>query len=265
MSADKGGAAPGAGMGGAASGAGMDGAASGAAVNGVGIDPAGWPTPQLAVVHELLRQRAGELGHLPEDADEQATEQAIERTLAEDVRVPDAGDEECRRFFEANRARFRSGDLVCARHILLQVTPGASVPAIRAHAEGMLKELRANPALFEERARANSNCPSAAQGGNLGQLQRGETVAEFEKAIFEDGKTGILPKLVTTRHGFHIVSIDERIEGKELPYEIVREEVAAQLRQRSEARALSQYVQVLAANATIEGVAFDSASSPLVQ
>jgi peptidyl-prolyl cis-trans isomerase C len=70
---------------------------------------------------------------------------------------------------------------------------------------------------------------------------------------------------VTTRHGFHIVSVDQRIEGKQLPYDIVRDDVAAELRRRSEARALSQYVRVLAGQADIEGVELDAAASPLVQ
>lgn len=234
-------------------------------INGVAVDPENWPTAQLAAVHELLRQRASELGFVAENASDADTERAIERTLAEEVPVPEPTDEECRRWFDANANRFRSGDLVCARHILFQVTPGAPVPAIRNLAEAMLHELRTNPALFAARAREHSNCPSGAHGGNLGQLQRGETLPEFEKAIFDDVSIGVLPKLVTTRHGFHIISVDQRIEGKQVPYEFVREEVAAELRQRSETRALSQYVRVLAGNAEIEGVALDAATSPLLQ
>jgi peptidyl-prolyl cis-trans isomerase C len=235
-------------------------------VNGIVVDTGNWPTPQLAAVHELLRQRARELGLVADDAGDADTERAIERTLAEEVSVPEPSDEECRRWYEANAKRFRSGDLVCARHILFQVTPGSPVPAIRGLAEAMLHEIRANPALFGERAREHSNCPSGANGGNLGQLQRSETLPEFDQAIFgDDASIGILPKLVTTRHGFHIVSVDQRIEGKQLPYDIVRDDVAAELRRRSEARALSQYVRVLAGQADIEGVELDAAASPLVQ
>ncbi|MGH8146632.1 MAG: peptidylprolyl isomerase [Rhodanobacteraceae bacterium] len=234
-------------------------------VNGVDIDTAAWPTPQLAAVHELLRQRALELGLLAEDAGDTDTERAIERTLAEEVAVPEPRGEECERWYEANKQRFRSGDLVCARHILFQVTPGSPVPAVRSVAETMLRELQDKPELFEARAKEHSNCPSGANGGNLGQLQRGETVPEFEKAIFADTTIGVLPHLVTSRHGFHIIAVDRRIEGKQVPYELVRDEVAAELRKRSEARALSQYVRVLAGNADIEGVELDAAASPLVQ
>lgn len=234
-------------------------------VNGTAIDTDLWPTPQLAAVHELLRQRAFVLGLVNDSASEKEMELAIERTLAEEVAVPEPTDEECRRWYEANAGRFRSGDLVCARHILFQITPGSPVPAVRGLAESMLQELRANPQLFEERARKHSNCPSGEHGGNLGQLQRGETVPEFEKALFEDETIGMLPRLVTTRHGFHIIAVDRRIKGKQVPYELVNEEVAAELRKRSETRALSQYVRVLAGSAEIEGVELDAAASPLVQ
>lgn len=234
-------------------------------INDVTVDPEAWPTPQLAAVHELLRQRACELGHIEDGASDTDIERAIERTLAEEVAVPEPTDEECRRWYEANRQRFRSGDLVCARHILFQITPGAPVPAVRSVAETMLHELQAQPELFEARAKEHSNCPSGANGGNLGQLQRGETVTEFEKAIFDDNTVGVLPKLVTTRHGFHIIAVDQRIDGKQLPYDVVCERLAAELRERSEARALSQYVRVLAANADIEGVELEAAASPLVQ
>jgi peptidyl-prolyl cis-trans isomerase C len=234
-------------------------------INGNEVDAAAWPTPQLAAVHELLRQRAQELGFIADGAGEADTERAIERALSEEVAVPDPTAEECERWYEANKQRFRSGDLVFARHILFQVTPGSPVPAVRGVAESMLQELKADPDLFEARAREHSNCPSGEHGGHLGQLQRGDTVPEFEKAIFADATIGVLPGLVTTRHGFHIIAVDRRIEGRQVPFELVREQVEAELRKRSEARALSQYVRVLAAGATIEGVDLDAASSPLVQ
>lgn len=129
----------------------------------------------------------------------------------------------------------------------------------------MLSEIRLHPEMFGERAVSNSNCPSGANGGNLGQLQRGQMVPEFENSIFDTKAIGVLPELVKTRYGFHIVSVDQRIEGEQLPYEAECMQVAADLKRRSEQRALSQYVRVLAANAEIEGVDLRAASSPLLQ
>lgn len=234
-------------------------------VNGVAVESSDWPSPQLATVHELLRQRARELGLVDDGASEAATEHAIESMLADEVPVPTATDEDCRRWYDANAKRFRSGDLVFVRHILFQIIPKSPVPAIRALAEAMLYEVRANSDLFAARAREHSNCPSGANGGSLGQLQRGETVPEFDRAIFEDTTIGVLPNLITTRYGFHIVSVDRRIDGMQVPYELVREQVAEELRRRSELRALSQYVQVLAGRASIEGVELDAAASPLMR
>lgn len=234
-------------------------------VNDIEIDPADFATPELAAVQELLRQRAVALDYLAEGADDDTVAAGIDRLLEGEVDVPDPAPEEARRWYEANKERYRNGELVHARHILFQVTPGTPVAAVRSVAEAMLMELRGNPGLFEERARANSNCPSAAEGGQLGQLQRGSTVPEFEKAVFDGETIGVLAQLVQTRHGFHIVAVDQRIPGEQLPFEAVADQVADELHSASEERALSQYVRMLAGNAELEGVDLDAAASPLIQ
>ena len=114
-------------------------------------------------------------------------------------------------------------------------------------------------------AREMSNCPSGQQGGNLGQIGRGDTVPEFEKAIFRLGPTGMLRELVKTRHGFHIVAIDQRIPGKRLPFEMVRDEIAERLRAMVEEKALRQYISVLAGQADIQGADLNGTEIPLVQ
>lgn len=234
-------------------------------VNGVAVSEQDWPTPQMAAVHELLRQRAVALGWLDNDAESKQAEQAIERVLAEEVRIPDADEMACQSYYGQHLQRYQSGELVFARHILFQITPGAPVASVRAVAEAMLAELRAQPALFAERARSHSNCPSGELGGELGQLQRGATVPEFEQILFEDCTLGVLPKLVKTRFGFHIVAVDQRVPGKQLPFEHVHERVAEDLRRDAEALALGQYVRVLAGQAELQGVELDAAASPLVQ
>ncbi|HET7268648.1 MAG TPA: peptidylprolyl isomerase [Oleiagrimonas sp.] len=234
-------------------------------INDVAIDPSEWPTPQLAAAHELLRQRAVERELLTDGAGEEDASTAIEKLLVDEVDVPEPSTDECRRWYDAHRTQYRNGELIHARHILFQITPGAPVEAIRSVAEAMLMELRVNPEVFGERAREKSNCPSGAQDGQLGQLQRGSTVPEFEKAVFDTDVIGVLPNLVQTRHGFHIVSVDERIPGQQLPFEAVAKRIAEELRGATEERALSQYVRMLAGDAELEGVDLDAATSPLIQ
>jgi len=114
-------------------------------------------------------------------------------------------------------------------------------------------------------ARELSNCPSGQQGGNLGQIGRGETVPEFERALFRLGASGILLELVKTRHGFHIVAVDQSIPGTTLPFEAARDQIAERLKASVEERALKQYVSILAGQAEIVGVDLVGARTPLVQ
>ncbi len=234
-------------------------------VNGVPIADDG-EGAKFAAVHELLRQRAIESGFLdPGAIDNADVEVAIEKLLAHEVQVPTPGEEECRRYYEAHREEFRSGDLVHARHILFQVTPSVNIAVIRARAEEALHELLAEPERFAEMARGLSNCPSGEQGGNLGQIGRGDMVPEFEDALFRIDALGILPHLVKTRFGFHIVSVDRSIPGVDIPFEEVREQIGDTLCAGVEEHALRQYIAILAGRAELVGVEIEAADTPLVQ
>jgi len=234
-------------------------------VNGVAVEAQGHPSAQAAAAHELLRQRAVALGLAASGASGDEADAAIERLLEREVAVPDAGEEECRRYYEAQAAEFTSGELAFARHILFQVTPGAPVPAIRAKAELTLGELARDPSSFERCARECSNCPSGQHGGNLGQLGRGDTVPEFEQALFNGGYTGLYPQLVKTRYGFHVLCVDRREPGRRVPFEAARAQIASRLRERVMRRALQQYVSVLAGQAEVRGVDLNAAATPLVR
>ena len=243
----------------------MSGDIEGITVNGVTVEPAGSPSPAVATVRELLRQRAIALGLVDAGATDDTITAAIAHLLDREVTVPSAGDDECRRYYDAHHESFRSGDLVFVRHILFQVTPGAPLDLIRGKAEQTLSAAAANPQKFEEFAQTLSNCPSGQHGGNLGQIGRGDTVPEFEQALFADGWIGVLPRLVKTRYGFHVVAIDRRVEGKVLPFEAVRERIATNLTAQVLQTALRQYVRLLAGRAEIHGVNLDPATVPLLQ
>jgi peptidyl-prolyl cis-trans isomerase C len=235
-------------------------------VNSVAIAVEPGASGELAAARELLRQRGIAVGLLSAEAhDEAAVDETIEALLAREVITPSPTEDECRRYYEGHRREFQSGDLVHARHILFQVTPSVRVPDMRARAEHTLNELLREPERFDALARELSNCPSGQHGGNLGQIGRGDTVPEFEKALFRFGASGILRELVKTRYGFHIVTVDQSIPGRTLPFEAVREQIAERLRAGVEERALRQYVSILAGQAEIAGVDLQGAETPLVQ
>lgn len=235
-------------------------------VNGMAVAVEGDAPAEFAAVRELLRQRAVAVGLLDATAeDDAAVDEAVEALMEKEVATPVPTEAECRRYYEQNPAEFESGDLVHARHILFQVTPQVNVPQMRARAEEALNTLLAEPDRFAAMAAELSNCPSGEQGGNLGQIGRGDMVPEFEKALFKFGASGILRDLVKTRYGFHIVAVDRRIPGQKLPFDVVREQIGERLRSRVEEKALRQYVSVLAGQAEIEGVQLEASESPLVQ
>ncbi len=229
------------------------------AVNGVTVPD------RLGALRELLRQRARALGIIDSDANEAFQDDAIEALLEREVKTPQPTEDECRRFYAQHQARFTAGELVFARHILFAVTPGVPVGPLRSKAELTLAELSQHPERFATCARELSNCPSGQQDGNLGQLSRGECAPEFEQAIFGSTATGLLSRLVNTRYGFHIVSIDRRVAGKLVPFEAVHEKIAAHLAEEVGRKALTQYVELLAGKADMQGVDLNAAASPLVQ
>lgn len=235
-------------------------------VNGLEVGVAPDTTNELAAARELLRQRAVVVGLLDGTVkDEAAIDSAVEELLAREVVTPAPTGEECRRYYEKHPQEFLSGDLVHARHILFQVTPLVAVPKIRARAEDALNELLRDPERFASLAAELSNCPSGQHGGNLGQIGRGDTVPEFERALFRLGPTGLMGELVRTRYGFHIVSVDQRIPGAKVPFGSVRERIAERLHAAVEEKAVRQYVSILAAQADIQGVDLDAAQNPLLQ
>jgi peptidyl-prolyl cis-trans isomerase C len=122
-----------------------------------------------------------------------------------------------------------------------------------------------DPACFEALAREHSDCPSKSAGGHLGQVTRGSTVPEFETYLFSLDPGELCAQPVPSRYGFHIVRLLHRENGRELPYEHVREAVADYLQDSAWRSAVRQFVQLLVGRARIEGIELQGATTPLVQ
>jgi peptidyl-prolyl cis-trans isomerase C len=213
-------------------------------------------------VRELLLQEARHIAiaaePLSDDEGRRETdEEAIIRGLIEhEVRVPEPDDETCRRYYAQNGARFRSADIYEASHILFAALPSdrEAFAQARADAEGVLAALADRPESFAALAKAYSGCPSAEQGGNLGQIIEGQTTPEFEAALTVLAPGQFCEAPVETRYGFHIIRLDRKIEGRTLPYEVVAGRIADYLRDSVRRRADAQYIARLVSAAHIEGI-----------
>jgi peptidyl-prolyl cis-trans isomerase C len=225
---------------------------------------------------ELLRQAAQRDGLLAADDPppeqgviSEAAAHAIEAWLEREIHVPEPSAEACRRHHAAHAGRYAIGERAQLRHVLFAVTPGVDVAALRRRAEACLLDLR-NPTpdegdRFAEVARSSSNCPSGADGGALGWLTREDCAPEFAAEIFGHPEVGVLPRLVHSRFGLHVVEVLAREPGTQPAYETVQAAVAQSLRQQGYATALRQAMQLLAGEIEVQGVDLYRAATPLVQ
>lgn len=230
--------------------------------------PAGKPiaawqqAARALVIRELLMQEARRLGIAPEpvsdsDGRRETDDEAIMRGLIDhEVTVPEPDDEICRRYYERHQARFRSPDIFEPSHILFAALPSdaALYAQARADAAAVLATLQDSPDAFAALALSYSRCPSGAQGGNLGQITTGQTTPEFEQALVALSPGQLCDQPVATRYGFHIIKLERRHDGRQLPYEVVAERIADYLRESVRRRADAQYIARLVTAARIEGV-----------
>lgn len=225
---------------------------------------------------ELLRQAAMDAGLLATDDEptadgviSEAAADAIDLLLESTVIVPDPAEEDCRRHYDAHQNTYAVGESVWARHILFAVTPGLDVAALRKQAETILLDIRCHDGSdgqdFAEAAAKFSNCPSGANGGDLGWLSAGDCAPEFSRELFGQTEVGVLPRLVLTRFGMHVVEVLGRKPGTIQSYESVHGAVVSSLRQQAFITALQQYLQTLASKAVMENIALDMTDTPLIQ
>lgn len=232
-----------------------------------GADPRfAWRRAAMALtVRELLVQRARQFGIVVPD-DPAGMDAALDALVAQEVHMPEASEEDCRRWFEQNRETFRSPDLVEARHILLAAAPDDmdGRDAARQLAEELITRLEREPDAFSRLAAAHSRCSSSGDGGHLGQITRGQTVPEFEDVVLRQPE-GLAPRPVETRYGFHVVEVLQRVPGEQLPFEAVHAMIAEYLEEVTRRRAINQYVRLLAGEADIVGIDLDASESALIQ
>ena len=253
-----------------------------ARINGVALNRAaeglGLEALRQRACTELLRQAAIREGLLAVDdaapvdgVTSEAASQAIDAWLTRELQLPEPSVEACQRHHAAHQARYRTGEKIQVRHILFAVTPGMDVVALRNRAEACLLDVRCHDgqaqasAGFGRSARELSNCPSAELGGDLGWLTPADCAPEFARELFGKPEVGVLPRLVHSRFGLHVVEVLAREGGVAQAFEAVQGAVAMALRQQAWVTALRQCLQVLAGQAVVEGIELDAADTPLVQ
>ncbi len=155
-------------------------------------------------------------------------------------------DADLRDYYDQHRDQYRLPEQVKVSHILIKTPlPGPDgkvdekgVAEAQQRAEDLLKQLK-NGANFEDLAKKYSEDPgSAKNGGSLGWIGRGQTVAEFEKVAFSLPK-GQTSGIVKSSYGFHIIRVDDKHDAELKPLDAVKSEIEPLLK-RQQAQQIAQ-------------------------
>jgi len=146
----------------------------------------------------------------------------VQRVMRQYQTPPTISDEQARAHYDQN-SNLYSTTQIHASHILVKDEDTA---------RSILTEVKANPEKFADVAREKStDSVSARKGGDLGTFGAGRMVPEFERAAFAL-KPGEISDVVKTQYGYHIVLVTERKEGELKPFDQVKEQIKASLRNK---------------------------------
>ncbi|GAA4851797.1 SurA N-terminal domain-containing protein [Algivirga pacifica] len=122
-----------------------------------------------------------------------------------------------------------------ASHILYKAVKGdaASEAEAKKKAEETLRKVRSNPASFEDIAKTEGDAApqTKSRGGDLQWFAEGRMVKPFNDAVFNASRTGIIPRLIKTDFGYHIIKVTATKTNKQFVLGVI--EKALQPSQRS--------------------------------
>ena len=161
--------------------------------------------------------------------------------------------EQARKFYDENLDKFKKPESVKASHILIGVDPKATAEEkqkAKQKADDLHKQIKGG-ADFAELAKKESTCPSAKNGGDLGDFGRGQMVKPFEDAAF-GLKQGEVSGVVETQFGYHIIKATGKTEGGVAPFDQVKGKIEEYLKGTEVQKQVMAKVEELKKSAKIE-------------
>ncbi len=175
--------------------------------------------------------------------------QALRQELTAGIKI---SDEEIKKFYNDSIDMFSTPEQVKASHILISVNKDAN-ETIQNNARTKLKDLRqqlTDGADFTKLAKANSSCPSSANGGDLGFFDKETMVKPFADAAFSLEKGGV-SKIVETQFGYHLIKVTDKKAGQTKRLKEVEEELSTWLKQQKTDQAFTDFIEDLNSKADI--------------
>jgi len=174
----------------------------------------------------------------------------LDKMLVSGIEVDDA---EVRKYYDENPDAFREEEQVKASHILINAAESATDEEKQKaleRAREAARLARAKDADFAALAREHSEGPSGPGGGDLGYFGKGKMVKPFEDASFAM-KVGEVSDPVQTRFGYHVIKVTDRKAGREIPFEEVKDQLVASLRNQKINDSVGEKIKELTEKADI--------------
>ena len=150
------------------------------------------------------------------------------------TRAESVSDTDVDLYYQYHSEQFRRPETRLARHILITINE-AIAENTRAAARKRIDEIAARlakePQRFEEQALKHSECPTALDGGKLGDLPRGKLFPELDKALFEL-KAGKVSGVLESELGFHLMRCDAITEAGVLGYDRAKQHIRKLMEQK---------------------------------
>ena len=207
---------------------------------------------------EALNRQLKLMGATREEVLAKWAESATAETVLKRELKVNVTDADARKYYDDYPARFEQPEMVRASHILLVTTdPKTNTEltedqkaAKRKEMEGLLKRARAGED-FAKLAKEYSEDPGSKDKGGEYKFPRGQMVPEFEAAAFSLN-TNQVSDIVTTRYGYHIIKLNEKIPARKVEYEKAASDIKEGLTQQELQKQFPDYVAKLKKEAGVE-------------
>jgi len=171
---------------------------------------------------EALVRQLKSVGMTMDDLRKKITEEMTARAVIERELKAQATDEQAKKFYDENPAKFEEPEMVRASHVLVATSDPKSGTEMTAEqktakhkvAEDVLKRARAGED-FAKLAKDFSDDPGSKDKGGEYTFPRGQMVPEFETAAF-GLKPNEVSDIVTTKFGYHIIKLSEKLPAKKV-------------------------------------------------
>ena len=167
-------------------------------------------------------------------------------------------DKKIAKYYHDNQKDFWEEGKFKVRHILIlsekDALAGNKMEKYK-YIKEILSEIK-NGKDFAEAAKEYSEDVSASSGGDVGYIEKGKMVPEFEEAIYSL-KEGEISDVVETEFGFHIIKVDEAQPGRTLPLKEVKGKIQNFLSFKKQKAAFDNWMKELRETAFIEISLFD--------